>query len=155
MKTRAIRITKRKNLQDAFSGEGARLFGGRWNSPGLPMIYTSSSLSLAALEILVHLDDSATVTRLYCAIPVEFDDKLIKSVSRTDLPEDWSHASPNADTQMLGDRWAREGSSVVLRVPSVVIQHEYNYILNPSHKEFSKIKIGKPFNFEFDPRLMK
>jgi RES domain-containing protein len=152
MKRRAWRIVKAKHAATAFDGEGARLFGGRWNSPGTRMIYTSATLSLAALESLVHL--SPPVLFKYVAIPVEFDESLIETLPASALPADWTEEPPSPSTKSIGDRWVKEARSAVLEVPSVIINAEPNYLLNLEHRDFKKVSIGKPVPFAFDPRLL-
>lgn len=150
MKLKAWRIVKEKHAATAFSGEGARLFGGRWNSPGVGLVYTSSAQSLAVLESLVHLNPP--VLFKYVAIPVEFDSALVETPAS--LPADWADQPAPPSTQALGDLWARESRSAVLQLPSVIIPAEANYLLNPTHPDFRKIAIGKPVAFCFDPRLL-
>jgi len=152
MKRRAWRIVKAKHAATAFDGEGARLFGGRWNSPGTRMIYTSATLSLAALESLVHL--SPPVLFKYVAIPVEFDESLIEKLPASALPADWTEEPPSPSTQSIGDHWVKEARSAVLEVPSVIINAEPNYLLNLEHRDFKNVSIGKPVPFAFDPRLL-
>lgn len=148
----AWRILKEKHAAKAFSGEGARLFGGRWNSRGVPLVYTSSTKSLAALETLVHLNPPVLFD--YVAIRIEFDEALIETVPPKSLPADWRVEPPPPSSKAVGDRWVREGRSAVLALPSVIIPAELNYLLNPAHPDFRKISIGKPEPFAFDPRLL-
>lgn len=150
--TRAWRIVREDHRSAAFDGEGARLFGGRWNSRGTRMVYTSITLSLAALETLVHLNPP--VAFKYVAIPIEFDEALVETVAAMDLPADWNEEPPPPSTAEIGDRWVRESRSAVLKLPSVIISAELNYLLNPGHSDFKRIRIGKPMPFSFDPRLI-
>jgi len=152
MKRRAWRIVKEKHAATAFDGEGAWLYGGRWNSSGTRVVYTSAALSLAALESLVHLNPP--VFFKYVAIPVEFDHALVESVAVAGLPVDWTEEPPPPSATEIGDLWVRESRSAVLELPSVIIQAEPNYLLNPAHPDFKKIVIGKPVPFAFDPRLL-
>ena len=149
---RAWRIVKTRHSADAFSGEGARLFGGRWNSPGMAMVYTAGSTSLATLELLVHLNTS--VLPPYSICPVDFDDSLIEILDPATLPRDWRQSPPPNSLQTIGDDWISRGSSVVLRVPSAVIENENNYLINPAHKDFRKLVIGSMEVFDLDPRLI-
>lgn len=153
MSVSAWRIVKRKLVPEAFTGEGARLYGGRWNSPGTRIVYTSQSQALAALEILVHLE-SEEILEHYAMIEVRFDPLLITSVHKSKLPPDWRAEPPPASLHSVGDDWAAAGVSAVLQVPSAIIPDESNYLLNPAHADFSKITIGKPAPFPFDPRLL-
>jgi RES domain-containing protein len=148
----AWRIVKEKHAAGAFSGDGARLFGGRWNSRGTAVVYTSSTKSLAALESLVHLNPP--VHFRYVALPIEFDDGLVEILPRKALPADWSAEPPAPSSKALGDAWVREARSALLAVPSLLVAGEPNYLVNPAHPDFKKISIGKPELFAFDPRLL-
>jgi len=148
----AWRIVKRKNARTAFTGEGARLFGGRFNSPGTAIVYTAQSQALAALEMLVHLD-SFELLGAYVVFEIGIDESLIAPVERSDLPENWTDDPPPAEVQAIGDAWVARGSSAVLRVPSVVIPDENNFLLNPRHEDFPKLQIRNPVSFQFDQRL--
>lgn len=148
----AWRIIKEKHAATALSGDGARLFGGRWNSRGIRVVYTSSTNSLAALESLVHLNPPVLFN--YVAIRIEFDDALLETIPPKALPADWRVEPPPPSSKAIGDAWVREARSAVLAVPSVIIPGEPNYLLNPEHPEFREISISKPAPFAFDPRLL-
>jgi RES domain-containing protein len=150
----AWRIVKRKHVRTAFSGEGARLFGGRWNSPGTAMVYTAASQSLAALELLAHLD-SAALLSAYSVIPCEFEESLVELIDSSQLPPRWRSDPPPDAIHALGNDWAASQRSAVLRVPSAIIASENNYLLNPRHPAFAGIVAGKPVAFRFDPRLRR
>ena len=147
----AWRLTKTKYLSAAWDGEGARKAGGRWNSPGVPVVYVSATLSLALVEILVHL--SAEILPAYSAMPVEFDEAVVTAVPPARLPREWKDSPPPPATQAVGDDWVASGASAVLRVPSVVVPGEFNFVLNPAHRDFARIRIGAATPFPFDPRL--
>jgi RES domain-containing protein len=136
-----------------FDGEGSFRFGGRWNSRGTRILYTAGSLSLAALEMLVHLN-SEEILFSYSFAAAEFDESLILPIEefRT-LPENWSVSPPQLEIQRIGDEWAETHASVVLKVPTSVLPVEFNYLINVEHPEFSKIKLGEPRAFTFDERL--
>jgi RES domain-containing protein len=146
------RIVKAKRLPAAFTGEGSRLRGGRWNSSGMPVVYTSQCLALAALEMLVHLRSEALLEQ-YWAIAAEFDETLVETLEARRLPATWATGRPPARLAELGDEWLRSEKKPVLRVPSAVVEPEFNFLLNPRHTEFASIRIGKPLPFNFDPRL--
>ncbi|MBL9174387.1 MAG: RES family NAD+ phosphorylase [Verrucomicrobiales bacterium] len=146
----AWRIVKETHAASAFSGEGARLYGGRWNSPGTGVVYTSGSRALAALETLVHLNPP--VIFRYVAIPIQWEDGLVERVAA--LPAEWTQEPPPPATMGIGDLWVREARSAVLELPSVIVPGEPNYLLNPAHPDFRRIAIGKPEPFSFDPRLL-
>jgi len=148
----AWRVVKRKYQESAFDGEGARRAGGRWNSPGRPVIYTAESSALAILEMVVHVETSLLCH--YVVIPVRFSEKQTTRVGATDLPRDWrSHPGPD-DLRRIGDRWLELGSSLALGVPTAVAPAGWNYLLNPAHPDFPGLDIGDPVDFKFDSRLL-
>lgn len=137
----------------AFSGEGARRYGGRWNSKGVPMIYTAESQALAMLEMLVQ--DEPLRAR-YVMIPARIPENVRLERLRADrIPVDWRRLEAREQLQWIGTAWARKGSSAVLAVPSAVIPDETNYLLNPLHADFRRIRIGKPRRLTTDPRLRR
>ena len=146
------RIVPEHRAADAFVGEGARLFGGRWNSPGLAIVYGSQHKSLAALEQLVHFNPIRP--NRFKVFQFQFADSLIENVSMRNLPKDWRQEPPPPSTQRFGTVWARELRSAVLAIPSIVIPDELNYLLNPAHPDFKKVVIGKSADFSFDARLL-
>jgi len=147
----AWRITKRKHAKLAFNGEGARRFGGRWNSPGTAIVYTAESQSLAALEMLVHLG-SPELLDGYVLFAIGIDESLVVQLVG-ELPRNWrSNPVPNRLREQ-GDEWVRAGTSAVLQVPSVLIPAESNFLLNPRHPDFPKLEVSKPLPFQFDSRL--
>ena len=152
MRITAWRIFKKKLRASAFTGEGARRFGGRWNSKGNSVIYTSQSPSLAILEILVHLQ-SHEILEDYLLGSVSFDEASVETLPPGKLPAAWRRHPSAASLQKLGDRWLQEKTSLVLQVPSVIVAAECNYLLNPAHPDFSECIFGKPQRFKFDPRL--
>ena len=150
---RAWRICKRRYADTAFNGEGAFRYGGRWNSHGVPVVYLGGNPSIAALEIIVNIDDSEDLYRIpYALIPVDFDESLVSRVET--LPADWRQDPPPPSTAKIGDEWFRSRRSALLEVPSAVIPVERNFILSPLHEAFAQIKIGEPQKFEFDSRLV-
>jgi RES domain-containing protein len=146
------RIVKEKHAARAFSGEGAAKTGGRWNSRGVPVVYTSCTKALAALESLVHLNPP--VLFKYVAFRIKIDDALVEIFPAKALPPDWQTEPPPPSTKAIGDVWVRESRSAVLALPSVIVSGEPNYLLNPAHPDFKKISISKPEPFAFDPRLL-
>jgi RES domain-containing protein len=146
------RITKKKHINTALSGEGARLYGGRWNTKGKSVIYTAESRALAVTEMLVHLDTAGPLSK-YVVIRIEFDDTLVKEIDLISLPANWRAEPAPRRLQAIGDDWIETWASVVLRVPSAVIQGEFNYLLNPAHADFGKLKVSSPESFRFDKRL--
>jgi RES domain-containing protein len=147
----AWRLTKTRYLATAWDGEGARRTGGRWNSVGTPVVYASGTLSLALVETLVHLPSG--ILPAYSAQRADFDDSLVIVLADADVPSGWRGDPPPAATRAIGDEWAAAGRSAVLRVPSVVVPSEFNYVFNPRHPDFTRVAIGPPTRFPFDPRL--
>lgn len=146
------RLLTARFAQSAFSGEGARLYGGRWNRQGMPMVYTAESQSLAMLEMLVQ--DEPLRAR-YVMVSATLPKNLkIERVTPNQLPADWRDLAAREQLQAIGTDWARRRSSPVLAVPSVVIPTETNYLLNPLHSAFGRIEIGKPEKFVTDLRLI-
>jgi len=150
----AWRIDKLKWASQSFSGNGAALEGGRWNPPHARVIYLSEHLSMAAMEKLVHLPKPLSARVAFVKIPVWFDPGLVEKWDVETLPENWMVKPVPASTQRLGATWLREQRSAILQVPSAIISLENNFLLNPLHPDFSRIKIGKPEPFAFDPRLL-
>jgi RES domain-containing protein len=150
---KAWRIVKTRFSKDAFNGEGARLYGGRWNSVGVAMVYTAGSKSLATLELLVHLDSSARLPG-YSICSVRFADALVEVVDAAALPPDWRLSPPPTSLRNIGDEWISRQSSVVLSVPSAVVSEERNYLINPAHKDFKKLAIDPMEPFSLDARLL-
>ncbi len=148
------RITKQKYAVKAFDGEGARLQGGRWSSPGTRIIYTAGTQSLAILEILVHLQQPEFLSR-YVAFEVDFPERLVEELDAASLPKNWRAAPAPHANLAIGDQWIRNGSSAILRVPSVIVPSEYNYLINPAHKDFAGIAIGSAKPLDVDARLLK
>lgn len=146
------RLVKERHAATACSGEGAAKFGGRWNSRGVWVVYTSGTQSLCALETLVHLNPP--ILFRYVAIPIEVPDKLVEAVAPASLPPDWREEPPPPSCQEIGDAWVSSGNSAVLKVPSVIVPSESNYLFNPAHRDFKKLVIGRPEPFVFDPRLL-
>jgi RES domain-containing protein len=151
---KAWRISKKRYAKNAFDGEGAYRYGGRWNSPGVRVVYLSSSPALAALEVLVNAADAQLLQTIpYVAIAVEFDESLVTRPER--LPKNWKDDPPPKSATRIGDAWVMSAASLLLEVPSAVIPFENNYLLNPAHPAMGSLDIGKPQAFGFDPRLLR
>jgi RES domain-containing protein len=148
----AWRITKRKHAKTAFSGSGARKYGGRWNCPGTATVYTSETQSLAVLEMLVHLD-GPDLLQEYVLIGVGIEESLLRDLDPSILPRNWRTDPAPLLLRKIGDDWVVARTSVVLRVPSTLVPGESNVLLNPAHTDFPKVVIGRPVAFSFDPRL--
>lgn len=149
----AWRLVKTRFAATAFDGEGARINGGRWNSPGIAAAYASSTTSLALLEVLVHVQ-SVIVLRSYSIVSVEIPESCVEELQKAAIPPDWKASPPPASTQGIGDHWIAARSAAVLKVPSAVIDSEFNFLINVSHPDFSKLHPGTPKPFELDSRLL-
>ncbi len=150
----AWRIVKPEYAGTAFTGRSASIAGGRWNSAGIGVVYTSSTASLAALEVLVHLPRTSDLHD-FVIFACTFGEDLVDEIGRDQLPKDWRDYPPPEELRQLGDTWVMSGSSAVLRVPSVIIDSEFNYLLNPRHAEFAKIEIADAVGFSLDVRLLR
>ena len=149
----AYRLVKARHADAAFHGEGARRFGGLWNSKGRPCVYVASSESLATLEVLVHLGQRQPL-RGYALFHVRIPAASILYLDAAALPANWRDPLPPAETAEIGDAWLTGAQSLALAVPSVVVPREVNYMLNPGHPEFAKVVTGAERGpFAFDERL--
>ena len=148
------RICRRKYAAAAASGEGSRLYGGRWNSRGIRVVYASTSLSLAAMETFVHLEPNLAPRDL---VSVRGDIPASLPVPKLDLkllPARWQR-SIGESLAHFGDDWVRRHSSAAILVPSAVIDGEWNILLNPAHPDFPKIRFQVPHPFQFDSRMFR
>lgn len=132
----------------ALSGEGASRYPGRWNRSGEQMVYLSSSLALAVLETLVHLEVMA-IQQPYLALEFELPAELVADAPT--LPESWRQ--DRETTREIGSRWLQARASLALRVPSAIIPAEPNYLLNPRHPELSHVQLLRRLDFIWDERL--
>ena len=148
----AWRLVRQRHAATAFSGEGARIFEGRWNSAGVAVVYCSENLALAALEILVHVQPVA-VAEPFRTCRVALDDALITRVERDKLPKGWNLQPPTTVSKTIGDEWVKSGRSVALALPSLLVPLERTYLLNPKHPDFRKVQIRDMGNFTLDRRL--
>ena len=146
------RICAARWAGNAFVGEGARRFGGRWSSRGTSLVYCSESRALAMLEVLAHVDAPELLAHTeWVLVSACVPGDLIGRPAR--FPLNWRDFPAPAETRRFGDDWAAGGSSTALRVPSAVVPGEFNYLLNPAHPDFARISRGRPEPFAFDSRL--
>jgi len=137
--------------KDDLTGTGARLYGGRWNSPGIPALYTAENISLAVLEILVRAD-RYTLPQSYVLLKINVPDNAASiTIAENKLKKSWENDP--ALTQWMGDEILKANEVLLLKVPSAVVPEENNYIINTRHKDFKKIKISNSSGFDFDKRL--
>lgn len=151
----AWRLVKARQVSTAFDGEGARRYGGRWNLRGTSMVYLGGSLSLAALEIFVHL--TAEDARLaFAAIQMDVPDSVsVRELASEQLPDNWREEPPPEACKALGTAWVKSGETALFRVPSVIVPNEHNYLLNPRHRDMRRLRIRPPQPFGFDNRMWK
>ena len=148
------RLSKEK-YKDELSGYGASLNGQRWNSKGIEVVYTSQSRALANSEIAVHIS-LGILPRDYFMVEIEIPDSVkICEINKSELPSGWDSLSCHPATQHFGDEFVEGNKCAVLRVPSVVVQGEFNFVLNPKHRDFIKIHITNTEPFPFDPGYFK
>ena len=149
----AWRIARSAYAAEAFTGNGAVSYAGRWHSEGTRVVYTAESAALATLEVLVHLGTRSSIPS-YVVIPCSFDEALVQTVDVERLPSNWADAQSPPALRAIGDHWVRSGASAVLKVPAAVTRVEFNYLLNPRHPGFASINIGEPRAFRLDVRLV-
>ena len=139
----------------AFSGDGAFLFGGRWNPPGVSMVYAATSLSLAALEMLVHMPvRELPKDYVWIEADLRVEESKVERWPVSSLPRDW-RSLENAELQAKGAAWSSAAKALAVLVPSVVIPEEWNVLINPLHSAAKNIVVGAPKPFVFDERLFK
>jgi RES domain-containing protein len=148
------RICRQRFAGEAFSGEGARRFGGRWNSRGVPMVYASSSLALAAIELFVHLEPNQQPDDLVSVAATLPADEPAERLEPDQLPVGW-WTDDFGQTRAIGDKWIREKSSLALMVPSAALRAEWNVLVNPLHPAVAEIKVAEPLAFHFDARMFR
>jgi RES domain-containing protein len=146
------RLVHPRHSRTAFTGEGAYLAGGRWNSPGVRVVYTSASMALAVLGVLAYRKARAPLpARHLCRVTLEADH--MTWVPPAYLSPDWMAYPHPASTQAIGDAWVTTGATLALAVPSVLAPPEYNILLNCAHLDFAHLRIDGPEAFPFNPRL--
>ena len=148
-----FRITQEK-FTDDLSGNGSRLFGGRWNSEGYFALYTSSFRSLALLETLAHTPAKMLTVKVYYIITLSVpDNQIAQKVFVSNLPSGWDAPDTRPFTKKLGDQFLHDNNELLLEVPSVLMPEESNFVLNPLHKEMRKVKIVNKRTIYFDHRI--
>ena len=147
------RIVPATRAQTAFTGEGPWRYGGRWTSPGVRVVYVSEHQSTAAFEVFANRMPFILEGK-YKAFYIEWPGRLTETFPLEKLPANWRIHPPAMETRQIGDRWAKERRSAVLALPSAVSPADINFLLNPGHPNFKRIRIGSPIDFEFDSRLL-
>lgn len=151
MSITAWRIITRQYLSSAISGEGARLYGGRWNPKGVRMVYTAAHRSLAVLEMLVQ---DQPLRAQYLLLPVLLPDAAVAQLAPDKLQKNWRAAESVEKLRAIGAEWIASRDSVALQVPSVILPGESNYLLNPEHPDFTMVTTGLPEQVDTDSRLL-
>ncbi|RYZ33794.1 MAG: RES domain-containing protein [Sphingobacteriales bacterium] len=147
-----FRISNCKFIDD-LSGTGAAMYGGRWNSIGVHAVYTAGSGSLAMLESLVHF--GGRIVGDYCQLALEIPDGLIQELKEESLPANWRESPPPDQLRYFGDQFISEGKFLALRLPSVLVPKEYNFLINPKHPDLNRLRVLVKSKIKFDDRLMK
>jgi RES domain-containing protein len=151
----AWRVDNKKWSTRSFDGFGASLEGGRWNSTGVPVVYASEHLAMAAHEKFIHLPRPLPRSSYYVKFGIHFGGLAATKLATADLPSDWRAEPVSESTQKIGDGWIAAAKTAILAVPSALYPEETNYILNPAHPDFLKIKIYEAEPFAFDPRIAR
>lgn len=153
---RLFRLTRRAFFDSSspFAGEGAYIAGSRWCTPGHYMSFASVSEALATLEYLVHLGDRRLADDVVLIV-AEIDDALVERLDRRKLRRGWDRSPPGIETQRAGDAWLASMKSVALRVPSVIVAHEENVLINSGHHDVGRIKVVSVDDWKLDPRLRR
>jgi len=148
----AWRLVKSKHAKSAFTGAGCQYASGRWHHQYIPVVYTAGSQALAILEYLVHGQAHIRLFK-FKMIEVSIPEKLVLDVENIKLPRNWRSLPPPASTKNIGSKWKNDNLSAVLSVPSVLSSDDRNFVINPNHPDFSKVKIHPAMNYAFDGRL--
>ena len=146
------RICAPEYADAAYSGEGARIHGGRWNSKGRAVVYSSESISLAVLEQLVHAEDPM-VLDAFVVVSATVDEGSIEFLAPSSLPNDWRTYPAPSSLKEIGDAWLSEVRSLALKVPSVTVRGQHDYLINPAHSDFGSIEVSEPEALDLEPRI--
>lgn len=151
---RVFRLSRRKYAEE-LNGRGAAKSGNRWNSKGVEIIYTAESRALAMAEVAVHLT-LATLPGDYVMIEIEIPDSVkIKELKISKLSDNWNINPPDTETQKIGNEFIDSKKECVLKVPSAIVKGDFNFLINPHHKDLKKIKIIDISDFPFDKRIFQ
>jgi RES domain-containing protein len=151
----AWRVDNKKWSTRSFDGFGAPLEGGRWNSAGVPVVYASEHLAMAAHEKFIHLPRPLPRNTLYVRFGIRFGGLAVTRLGAVGLPPDWRDEPVPESTQRIGDAWIAAAKTAILAVPSALYPEETNCVLNPTHPDFPKIEISAGEPFFFDPRMAR
>jgi RES domain-containing protein len=149
----AWRLVDAQFADDVFSGEGSRVYGGRWNKKGYRVVYTAATIALATLELIVTAPRAERL-REHVVASCTFPEVLVEEIDPSRLPQNWRNYPPPAALKKIGTAWILSGSSAVLSVPSAVVPQERNYLINPEHEYFRSVDLGPATPFHLDLRLL-
>lgn len=141
-------------IPSAFSGFGAKEYGGRWNSKGTPVVYLAANQAQAILEVVVHLESESQLHN-FSLFEVTFDDSHVIALPQESWPEDWKDDPAPASAKSIGDQWVVNNESLILQVPSSIVGDTPNYIINPYHADLRQLSISGPIPYPIDPRIKK
>lgn len=147
------RIVKRAFASQAFDGEGARLYGGRWSSPGKPVVYLGGTPAIAALEVLAHNARPGLLSASFAIVEARLPEDVVLDLDPRALPEGWNDPADPSRAAAVGDAWLSSQASLALRVPSAVLPLERDLIVDVRHPRFGELQTGEARPFAFDPRL--
>jgi RES domain-containing protein len=151
---KVFRLSRRKFSLE-LNGKGAAKFGNRWNSKGVEVLYTAESRALAMAEVAVHLT-VATLPKDYMMMTIEIPNSVaIEELKLSELKDGWNNFPHIKDTQKIGDLFIDNNNTCILKVPSAVVKGDFNYLINPYHADFRKIKIEDVSEFPFDKRMFQ
>jgi RES domain-containing protein len=150
----AWRLIHKRRAGSAFSGEGSRRYGGRWNSKGFRVVYVGDSLALSTLEVIAHAVPYRALNN-FIYIQIKIPPELVYHVDTKKLPGNWQKDPPPSALKQIGDKWLQKSKTPVLKIQSIIVPVGFNYLLNPEHSDFKKITIGKPNKFFLDERLSR
>lgn len=144
----------RSNYKHDLTGKGAEMSGGRWNNKGTALVYTSESRALCMLEVAIHLP-MGILPKDFMLVTIRIPDNGIHTIDHTSLDEDWKSNPPKPNTRLIGDTFVADGKQLVLKVPSVLVPDEYNFLINPKHWNASDVNILQQEPFTFDHRFFQ
>ena len=148
------RVIKTKYASTAFDGEGARLYGARWNSRGTRVAYAASNSALAVLEVLVHMMAAGRLPA-FSLIRANLPDSMVEALPPAELPKHWDSSPVPPEVQAIGDAWIRSGRALALQVPSAIVAGSHNLLINPAHADFGRFQVESQEPFAFDQRLLR
>ncbi len=151
---RVWRLVKTRYAATPFDGEGARLYGARWNSPGDRVAYASRNSAVGVLEVLVHMTGGGRLPG-YSVVSASLRGRLIEVIAPTDLPGYWDSSPVPREVQAVGDAWLACRRSLALQVPSALVRDSYNLLINPEHDDFGRLTVISSEPFDFDRRLLR